>query len=113
MERVKKGKTYWWIRIYDGIEVCADMDWRKDFSTKNFNDGNYFHTREEAETTAEKIRNVLKGAIVIDKLPSEEEIKMHFHRVLIEDYLSCDRKKATFSEGCMKCYEWLKSKIVK
>lgn len=69
-----KGKYYWWIRIYEGIDVCADMDWRRKFSTKNYSDGNYFYTKEEAESIANKLRAVLKGADVIE-MPNAIEMQ--------------------------------------
>lgn len=115
--RVKKGKKYWYVSffsIYGENGICADWDY-ENFATPDntkWAEGNYFHTQEEAELMAKKIRKVLNGADVIE-MPSEEETTKHVHRVLIEDYLSCDRGRATFSEGCIKCYEWLKSKIVK
>lgn len=110
MERVKKGETYWWIRIYNGIEVCADIDWRKDFSTKNFNDGNYFHTKEEAEAMVRKLRAVLNGAEVVE-MPSEEE----FYKVApstnkLGGYSLENRRQV---RGFQDCWDWLKSKIVK
>lgn len=72
MERVNKGERYWYIdsnlRVHCTTEINNPVD--DDF----FAIGNYFHTKEEAEKVAEKIRKLLKW---------------------------------------IKCFNWLKSKIIK
>lgn len=106
--RVKKGERYWWIRLYNGIDACADCDYRREFSTANYNDSNYFATKEEAEAIARKIRAVLKGADVIE-MPSEEEMLGEIP--IIDD--PCDYIGPGRRLGWRECFEWLKSKIVK
>lgn len=75
--RVPKGEKYWFL-AYDSIrdkginvlpseEECCIVDFNR------CELGNYFHTKEEAESMARKLRAVLKGADVIE-VPSEEEV---------------------------------------
>ena len=70
MERVKKGEEYWFIDRdgeilwrYDGYSCQDDM---------MFDYGNYFHTKEEAEAMAKKLRAVLKGAEIIEDWQKEK-----------------------------------------
>lgn len=106
MERVKKGEKYWYIHLGD-FNPCALWDWEDDsmYANGRYDNHNYFHTEEEAESMAEKISKVLKGADVIE-MPREEEIKQAAY--------DCtngydDDQIPGFKEGV----EWLKSKIVK
>lgn len=116
MERVKKGEKYQlmhiiWNRIY--VTDTVDMDFERD--RDNFNQGNYFHTQEEAESMVRKLRAVLNGADVLE-MPSEPlgltEIKNNHLRGFVPERLSLNDLKAFalgFWEGC----SWLESKIVK
>lgn len=69
--RVPINTDYWWIS--HGLGVHFQMDNRMPFDDDCFEAGNYFHTKEEAELMARKLRAVLKGADVIE-MPGEEEM---------------------------------------
>lgn len=61
--RVKKGEEYWLVHImWNRIYVTDTTDMHYECDRDNWNQGNYFNTKEEAEAMAEKIRKVLKGA---------------------------------------------------
>ena len=55
----KNGEPYWYLDIYMDVECNSATDSEFDFAMKKAH--NYFHTREEAEAAAEKIRAVLRG----------------------------------------------------
>lgn len=100
MERVKKGEKYWYVEVsvfslY--VQSCTELDDYGDSS--RFDCGNYFHTKEEAEAMAKKLRAVLKGASVIE-MPSEEEIN---HQ----------SELYTYPPLFKAAINWLESKIVK
>lgn len=105
MERVKKGEKYW-IITQIGLDACyvpIIAGEFKELDDDAYNKGNYFHTKEEAEAMAKKLRAVLNGADVIEK---------------IDDLNICDIERENefesgISVGWQKCYNWLKSKIVK
>lgn len=78
--------------------------------------GNYFHTKEEAESMARKLRAVLNGAEVIE-MPSEEEIRRYANSVIYQPS-DCNRhihayEVVAYARGVEKGVEYLKSKIVK
>ena len=119
MERVKKGEKYWFI---DFSGMTYVVDWLTEFydeeNTTHFLTKNYFHTEEEAESMARKLRAVLNGADVIE-MPSEEEIKNKASEMCCiggcdhscEDTHFCGL--AFPRERSIKMAYWLKSKIVK
>ncbi len=97
-QRVPKGEMYFYIN-----EGCHVSDWKDtggSFSAMRLLLGNYFHTKEEAESMARKLRAVLKGADVIE-MPSEEEIRKY-----TDNY-------TRYPVTSRKAIDWLKSKIVK
>lgn len=112
MERVKKGEEYWF------IDKDGEILWRyESYSCQDdmmFNYNNYFHTREEAEAMARKIRAVLQGADVIE-IPSEEEISRESdysaHKMDIDDGETPN--SGLYWRGWGDAIEFLKSKIVK
>lgn len=123
MERVKIGEKYWYLSLFSGkirVEDDIEHEDEKDrveplIDKERFLLGNYFHTKEEAESMAEKIRKVLQGADVIE-VPSKPlgltDIKNHHLRGYVPERLSINDLKAFalgFWEGC----DWLASKIVK
>lgn len=115
MERVKKGEKYWLIRIFSGIiEVVKLLELNYSEDKANFEYGNYFYTRESAESMARKLRAVLKGADVIE-MPSEEECETFAVELAREKAFVSE----TFSTGAdwrmssRMTVDWLKSKIVK
>lgn len=73
--RVPYGERYWYL-VFFGGEVLVYSNTERNFSNDNehFAMGNYFYTKEEAESMAHQICAVFKGAKVID-VPSEEELK--------------------------------------
>lgn len=68
--RVNKGEKYWFINSFG--EVVSKTESGVIDDAKRFEAGNYFSTKEEAESMANKLRAVLDGADVIE-MPSEEE----------------------------------------
>lgn len=75
MERVEKGEKYY-VLLMDkfGIYPLGHRDYRQQSDELLFEAGNYFHTKEEAEAMASKLRAVLAGAEVIE-MPSEEKLE--------------------------------------
>lgn len=76
-QRVPIGEKYWYL-VFFGGEVLIYSMIERNFSDddEHFAMGNYFHTQEEAETMARKLRAVLKGADVVisaDKLRGKLE----------------------------------------
>lgn len=112
--RVAYGQRYWYITLYpDGtIETEWLLEEREIEDDNHYRTGNYFHTQEEAEACARKLRAVLKGAEVID-MPSEEE----FEKYLNEHFPYNGGTKGMICEATKGewrlCFKWLKSKIVK
>lgn len=75
--RVTKGEYYWWIDSYEFQPHFAQETTQDDYlgqSDERYEVGNYFNSFFEAESMANKLRAVLKGAEVIE-MPSEEEIQ--------------------------------------
>lgn len=110
MER-KKGEEYWFIDV--GLNVQKSIEFGHEYDNIRFKVKNYFHTKEEAEAMAEKIRKVLKGADVIE-MPGEEEIKQYADRALYipkEDRRVHAYEVTAYASGIEKGVEWLKSKI--
>lgn len=110
MERVKKGENYYWLNSL--LEVCSSVEYYNSTSYAHYLCGNYFHTKEEAEAMAEKIRRVLKGAIVIDKLPSEEEIEAKAKDILDERFMIRSHYQYQIDD-LVNMAEWLKSQLTK
>lgn len=119
MERVKKGEKYWFIAsdfFADDFYITYGVDFYEDIQDGRFALGNYFHTKEEAEAMAKKLRAVLKGADVIE-MPSAEEINKQGIEFISD--LHGRLYNATSEEMCLQlitynaCGKWLKSKIVK
>lgn len=104
--RVSKGEKYWFIRVDEQhkLAILPMFDTYIKTDDARFEDGNYFHTKEEAESIVCKLRAVLNGAEVIE-MPSKEEF-LDFISPL-GDTTSDERI------GRMDCFNWLKSKIVK
>lgn len=143
MERVKKGERYWYVCFDEdgGISVSMSFDDYTDLHDVRNRIGNYFHTKEEAEVMAERIRKVLKGAWVLTppegeilsrkveailngadviEMPSEKEIEDAMKTSVTESIMSISpygefTQRATDLLECawLKGEEWLKSKIVK
>lgn len=101
--RVKKFEKYW--MIDSDLMPVHFIDDRRRCSNTDYDNGNYFNTKEEAEAMADKIRKVLNGANVIE-IPSAEEVKKA--AVLNDSGYFDDCQISGFIDGV----EWLKSKIV-
>ena len=109
--RVPEGEKYWYILLtYEGVEVNYKSESLSCFDKERFHNDNYFATKESAETTARKLRAVLKGADVIE-MPSEEEIEKE--AVSIAMNICGDDYWRDCEEAVHKATDWLKSKIVK
>lgn len=93
MERVKHGEKYWFIS--DGFKVSFSIEDNSPISNTHFETNNYFHTKEEAEAMARKIRAVLNGAEVIEMLDMDE--------IIDEDHFR-DLTKMMIDKAC----EWLR-----
>lgn len=106
MERVNKGEKYWFID--PNLRVRYTIDTNLFVDDDFFTIGNYFHTEEEAEAMAHKLRAVLKGADVIE-MPSERDIKA----VAIRHCGPLAQWSGSTVDAFIDCAEWLKSKIVK
>lgn len=105
-QRVLKGDRYWRIWAMDNrFEIRDSIDDYGDICNRMFEMGNYFHSEEEAKSVVKKFRAVLKGANVIE-MPSKEEIEESMPELVTNDDFWAKL-------GWRKCYEYLKSKIVK
>lgn len=141
MERAKNGEQYF--TIDGGLLVHGVTDLRKTYDDNRFEIGNYFHTKEEAEALAEKIRAVLKGAWVLTppegesfsrkveavlkgaeviEMPSEEEMQTletkdivmaEFLEESLVDLAVITHGRHAYWKGWNAAIRWLKSKIVK
>lgn len=58
-QRVDYGNKYW--AIDDLFNVISTWDLNTDRTAARFSVNNYFHTKEEAEAMAKKLRAVLEG----------------------------------------------------
>lgn len=109
--RVPKGEKYWY--IYDRFEVAFSIEDNSPISNKHFETNNYFHTQEEAESMASKLRAVLKGADVLE-MPSEEDIT---EKIFSSAGEIVGRDREITVSDCMKTAKavvrWLIDKIVK
>lgn len=111
--RVKKLEKYWCVQCEYDVYPHQKVDYEKDTTAEHhYKIGNYFHTEEQAEAMAEKIRKILKGAIVIDKLPSEEEIWDEANKRYPRRW-SGDRENSEKFDVFMEGAEWLKSQLTK
>lgn len=112
--RVKKGEEYWYLSNYS-FESISTFDAYSRWDNINYKNGNYFHTKEEAEAIAKKLKAILNGADVIET-PSEnlstEEIEDHWFRRYLPEVLSLDDLEA-YVLGFKAGVYWLKSKIIK
>lgn len=111
--RLNKGEKYYLVNTTLGtLSVDYLRDWRTSEDDAYYASGNYFHTEEEAEDMAKKLRTVLNGADVIE-MPSTKEVDNivwdHAHKGGYA-YDSC---YPIFRDGWNACYGCLKSKIVK
>lgn len=97
MERVKKGRKYYYIDdrmfILECIETGSPID------DARYKVGNYFHSPHKLSDMSFKLEKVLKGADVIE-MPSEEEIN---HQ----------SELYTYPPLFKAAINWLESKIVK
>lgn len=96
MERAKKGEAYWTIHLDGDVTIFREEGDASD--EYHFKSGNYFNTKEQAEVMARKLRAVLNGADVIEMPTAKETLK---------------KMPDGIFTGWEKCYEFLKSKIVK
>lgn len=116
--RVPKGEKFWYISLITGYgENGISTDWDNDkysmLDNLKWAEGNYFHTLEEAEACARKLRAVLNGADVIE-MPSEEEMRNYASDVCKEvDNKGYVHHFRDVEVGYSRCYYWLKDKIVK
>lgn len=135
MERVKKGERYWSFLIYThGYRILEFTEGESyagndDFDAECAAFGNYFHTKEEAESMAQKICKVLNGAWVLTP-PEGEILSRKVEAILngaeviempsdideqqnkLNDYDS-ERERYAFDYGFEKAVEIFESKIVK
>ncbi|MCQ2166400.1 MAG: hypothetical protein MJY49_03075 [Bacteroidales bacterium] len=111
--RLPRMKKYWYIQIEeDSVCVNWDVDNHNASANEDFERGNYFHTKEDAEAMIEKLRKVLAGADVIE-IPSEEDIVSEKAKIafaitrfgLVASYIAV--------EAASKMEKYFKSKIVK
>ena len=112
-ERVKEGKTYWKIHFSYLFDNDFSIDQEKEYKDGNndadYANKNYFHTPEEAEAMAAKLRAVLSGADVI-QWPSDKEITDK--AIEIGDKFSNDVEISSQYACCAEMMaQWLKSKI--
>ena len=119
MERVKKGEKYWFIYYStgygdNGISVEWDYETSQWIDNMKWAEGNYFHTKEDAESMARKLRAALNGADVIE-WPSEEDKFDSIDRIYQQKGYAegeyCHEQ--SFSWGFQEGVDWLKSKITK
>lgn len=119
-KRVEKGEIYWYVtNVCDGVEVIPTREYNTYADKASYESGNYFITKDSAESTAKKLRAVFKGADVI-QMPSEEEIEDAMKTSITESIFSGSpygqfTQRATDLLECawMKGAEWLKSKTIK
>lgn len=103
--RVKRSGKYWYIQWDFTIDYAWDD--REVEDEERYEVGNYFHSKEEAEAVAKKIRAVLNGADVIET-PSEEEIKERLNMIM-----PTGPAEPWCVEGyCKHMIDFVKSKIV-
>lgn len=113
--RVPKGEMYWFINTNAAITrmwVEWDIEGRYpaiDAARLKF--GNKFLTQEEAESMANKLRAVLKGAEVIETPAPDEVYKECKKRNPHIDEESIVGRE--WQEGFFACANFMKSKIVK
>lgn len=108
--RVPKGEKYWYIvsDFFAGdFYTTHGVDFYEDIQDGRFALGNYFHTKEEAEAMARKLRAILNGAEVIE-IPSEKEIKERLSMIIPTQPV-----EPWCVEGyCKHMIDFVKSKIV-
>ena len=110
MERLNKNEKFWFID-FENMSVTFDFDDYESWSNIKNTLGNYFHTEEQAETMARKVRAVLKGADVIE-MSSKEEICNQCQREWVaNDGIVGDGR--IFNDIVMTAYSIIKSKTVK
>lgn len=117
-KKTRKRKLNIYYYIDTALRICVathDMS----IDDKRFKVGNYFPTKEEAESTARKLRAVLNGADIIET-PSDKDIENAMKTSVTESIMcvypfASFTPKATDIEECawIKGAEWVKSKIIK
>lgn len=107
--RVSRGGEYYYLH-HNHLSICIDCDFRNTIDDNRYEIGNYFRTKEEAETMARKLRAILKGADVIE-MPSEDVIKGK--AIDIAQNICGDDYWRDCEEAVIRTTEWIKSKIVK
>lgn len=119
--RVSKGEKYWYIvsDFFAGdFYTTRGVDFYEDIQDGRFAMGNYFRTKEEAESMAKKLRAVLNGAEVIE-MPSEYDIDDVANNLdsepccLHEIKEECITKNHAYMAGFLYGVKWIISKIVK
>lgn len=103
--RVNKEEMYWFVDELGNIDSAYEDE--RIIDDLRYESGNYFHSYVEAVPLSKKIEAVLKGADVIE-MPSKEEML----NSLPSDW-SFEQYMSGVGIGWHKCYDWLKSKIVK
>lgn len=113
-KRVKKGEKYWYIIVSTDIYVCEWIEQYDEDDDEQYAFGNYFATKEEAESMAKKLCAVLAGADVI-QLPSKSEIDMEAAKYAEDECLdpALLQSYSSLYDGFLAGVEWLKSKIIK
>lgn len=84
--RVPYGEMYWcYVMAWGSLTLIKSNDTYELSDNENYRLGNYFHTREEAESFERKLRAVLKGADVIDvttaNVGSADELDAKKHQI--------------------------------
>lgn len=115
-----KGRRYWYI-IFDSdtgkFWVNSRIDYYYSYDEARFCNGNYFHSEEEAESMACKLRAVFNGVEVIEQLNENDLLKARsdfddLAKSLDEKgigYKNIKEAKAAFLVGI----QWRNSKIIK
>lgn len=101
MERVENADKCYFVDSFGNVSCILSSNYLYD---KLISANNCFNSEEEAEAMAKKLRAVLKGADVIE-MPSEEELEKKMPEFF-------NPKNEEERVGWIKCYHWLKSKIV-
>lgn len=117
--RVPKGERYYLIvQERSEFTIRVYFDEYDDWNDADYENGNYFYTKEEAEAIANKFRAVLNGADVIEK-PSTWEIDDMANNLdsepccLHEIKEECITKNHAYMAGFLYGVKWIISKIVK
>lgn len=116
MERVKEGEVYWYIDFSGIWYVDYLTDLGDEDNITHYITGNYFHTKEEAESMIYKFKAVLKGAEMIE-MPSDIDEALQFGDTEQEMKRKINEKGKDrineFAYGWNACRNFMESKIVK